>query len=368
MIPSPILQIVSGFAPDVDGMGDFSRHLGDALWAHYGIKSHFLIYRKSERGQPLISPNTFSYPIAAEPNALLDEALHILKSMRCTTVLLHYGPYAYARNGRPALIESAFSKIASQVRLIIFFHELYANGKPWRRAFWTHQEQKKAVERLLRSAQVSFTSNQEYLERLEALNIERRDVLKIPVISNIGEPSDPPALLYRARKLVIFGQLANRVRLYSQYGNSLAKISSLLRIERILDVGSGHNAKIPSRLGRIPVDSLGKLSDLDLSDLLSESIAGAIGYWPDVWEKSGVIAAYEAHRMVPILIPLETKKREQHETVPFVTPEELESSLSGPASTLMDRMQSLADFAHQYYLSNQSVHRCAETISNYISD
>jgi hypothetical protein len=260
------------------------------------------------------------------------------------------------------------SHLASRVRLLIFFHELYANGKPWRRAFWTHREQKEVVERLLRTAQVSFSSNQEYLERLEALNGERRDIIKIPVISNIGEPNNPPALRSRARQLVIFGQLANRVRLYSQHGKTVSHISSCLKVGRILDVGSGYHARIPAKLGGIPVQSLGKLSDQDLSELLANSIAGAIGYWPDVWEKSGVIAAYEAHRMIPILIPLEKKKRQHNEYVPFVTPGELESSLSGDTSTLADRMQNLADLAHQYYLSNQSVHHCAKIIASHISN
>jgi hypothetical protein len=72
--------------------------------------------------------------------------------------------------------------------------------------------------------------------------------------------------------------------------------------------------------------------------------------------------------MIPILIPLEKKKRVHNEEAPFVTPGELESSLRGDASTLVDRMQNLADLAYRYYSSNQSVHRCAKIISDYISN
>ncbi len=38
MAPRSILQIVSGFKPSVDGMGDFARRLGAVLWSQHSIQ------------------------------------------------------------------------------------------------------------------------------------------------------------------------------------------------------------------------------------------------------------------------------------------------------------------------------------------
>jgi hypothetical protein len=106
------------------------------------------------------------------------------------------------------------------------------------------------------------------------------------------------------------------------------------------------------------------MDDQQLSILLSESIAGAIGYWPDVWEKSGVIAAYQAHGMIPVLIPLESRRTQIPSFVPYVVVEDLLKVATKDGSIPIEQMQSISDASHDYYLRNQSVYRCAEVIAS----
>ena len=101
-----------------------------------------------------------------------------------------------------------------------------------------------------------------------------------------------------------------------------------------------------------------------LSGLLADSVAGIIGYWPDVWEKSGVMAAYEAHALLPILVELEPRLLTEPAYVPYLTAEGLERLADGDGVVSNDRLQKAVNAAYAYYRSNQSVERCAEQIAH----
>jgi hypothetical protein len=366
METASILQVIPGFKPDVDGMGDFSRRLGTALWEKHSIRSHYVVFRKPhlplDAGE--IAPNTISYPSAATPALLLNHIEDLKKTRNFDAILVHYGPYSYSPLGRPKAFGKILDTLSKSSNLGIFFHELYASGKPWKRAFWTNREQKRCVVGLLRYATIAFTSNSEYMQKLENLNTTASQIVKIPVVSNIGEPLLLPSLSERMRQLIIFGQIANRTRLYKEHKETLETICRLLNIHTVIDVGSGSSTLIPSRLDRAVVRSVGWMDDQQLSILLSESIAGAIGYWPDVWEKSGVIAAYQAHGMIPVLIPLESRRTQIPSFVPYVVVEDLLKVATKDGSIPIEQMQSISDASHDYYLRNQSVYRCAEVIAS----
>jgi len=364
----PVLQIVSGFSPDIDGMGDFSRHLGNALLKERNIRSHFLVYRRPRQALNVaeIAPNSISYPPDATPAALLSHASELVRSNHFRAVLLHYGPYAYSRDGKPHAVQEAITALAAKTRMLVYFHELYATGRPWRRSFWTNSEQRKSVSNLLDCSIGAFTSNDEYLEKLQALNQGNRSLTKMPVISNIGEPAAPPPLVDRQRRMVAFGQAANRARLYEEYRLTIERICKKLKVVEWVDVGSGDISQIPKMIGDVPVHIMGRLEDGPLSSLLADSAFGIVAYWPDVWEKSGVIAAYQAHAMIPILIPLQRRRIATSAPLPYVLPEVILESLSDDFGSTSLKLQSLADNAYNLYRTNQSVERCVEVISPYI--
>jgi hypothetical protein len=354
--------------PDIDGMGDFSRHLGNSLWEEYDIKSHYLVYRRPELelDRKNIAPYSISYPLAPTPAAFLAHISQLRAKNIFDAVLLHYGPYAYSPDGKPKAFAKAIATLAKEIKVIVYFHELYSFGKPWRRAFWTNREQQQCVTELMVNAKVCLTSNSEYIQKLERLNIKSRTIVKLPVISNVGEPQNVTPLAGRAKQMVVFGQLHGRTRLYENHAHSVAELCRILDIETIIDVGSGDTAKIPKQIDQIPVQILGRLDDERLSHLLANSVAGVIGYWPDVWEKSGVMAAYQAHAMVPILVPLERRRTPIPSFVPYVVAENLRRAASRSGSISNAEMQSIADAAHSYYIANQSVNRCAKIIASLI--
>ena len=364
-----ILQIVSGFKPSVDGMGDFARRLGDALHRHTGIRSHFLVYRTPKTAfdpdeiRAEIQPNTLSYPGEATPAAAAEAIAELRRTRDFGCALLHYGPYGYSSIGEPAAFVALIEELARSLPVLVFFHETFASGVPWKRAFWTSRQQRSSMIRLLELAQVSFTSNAKYMRRLEAVSHSVRPLVKIPIFSNIGEPANLQPLADRSRQLVIFGQLVTRIRLYREQRQALEAICRKLRIESIVDVGSGQSPHIPATLAEIPVQSRGWMDENTLSLLMADSVAGIIGYWPDVWEKSGVLAAYQAHALVPILVELEPRHIPAPSYLPYILPDEV-LRLSDKENSVPDAvLQKIADASHAHYMQYQSVNRCAEVIA-----
>ena len=364
-----ILQIVSGFKPSVDGMGDFARRLGDALHRHSGIRSHFLVYRTPKTAfdpdeiRDEIQPNTLSYPAEATPPAAAEAIAELRRQQDFGCALLHYGPYGYSSIGEPAAFVALIEELARSLPVLVFFHETYASGMPWKRAFWTNPQQRSSMVRLLELAQVSFTSNAKYMRRLETMSRTGHPLVKIPIFSNIGEPANLRPLANRSRQLVIFGQLVTRIRLYREQHEALEAICRKLRIESVVDVGSGQSPHIPATLAGIPVQSRGWMDENALSLLMADSVAGIIGYWPDVWEKSGVLAAYQAHALVPILVKLEPRHIPAPSYLPYILPDEV-LRLSDKENSVPDAvLQKIADDSHAYYMQYQSVNRCAEAIA-----
>lgn len=368
MDTTSILQIVSGFKPDVNGVGDFARQLGNALLTQHSIKSHYLVYRRPQLPLNIkqTANSSISYPSDATPPAFLSHLEELKARNNFKTILLHYGPYAYSSSGTPRAFGNVIEGLATENDVIIYFHELYASGRPWRRAFWTERQQKQCVRGLMTHAKVCVTSNAEYLQMLEKLNFNLRPLVKLPVISGVGEPKDLIPLDQRAKQIVVFGQPENRARLYKLYSHTLAAICRMLALQTIVDVGTRGGLKIPNQVNQIPVKCTGWVDDEQLSDLLASSTAGVIAYWPDVWEKSSVMAAYQAHAMVPVLVPLERRRTPTPAFVPYVVAEDLfrVSSNSGCVSNAI--MQSIADAGHCYYVANQSVRHCAAVIASYV--
>jgi len=349
-------------------MGDFARLLGDVLWKKKSIQSHFLVYRRP--GNPIdaqvIAPNTISYASEPSPAALSAHIEGLCSTREFDSVLVHYGAYGYSKDGRPAEFVQVIEGLAKKLPVSIFFHEIQATAMPWKRAFWTYPEQRKSAVSLVRSARASFTSNSEYIKTLESFKVPGAVLKKAPVISNVGEPSDLRPLRERARRLVIFGQFTNRLRIYEEHGQILKDVCRLLRIESVVDVGSGQSPNIPASVDGVKLQRAGWMDEKQLSALMSDSVAGLVCYAPDIWEKSGVIAAYQAHALVPILIPMQRRLTPEPAYLPYVSVEYLyQLATSGRIVPDAD-LQAIASAGHGFYVANQSVDHCVDLISEEI--
>jgi hypothetical protein len=145
-----------------------------------------------------------------------------------------------------------------------------------------------------------LTSNQEYAGIIEKFSLGKHPQNPVlPIFSNVGEPENPPPLWERQRRLVVFGSCGSRYRVYQQSRMSLERICRELEITEIYDVGPAIDLQIEPING-IPVTCKGILTASEVSSVLSNSVVGFFDYYLECLAKSGIFAAYCAHRMIPI--------------------------------------------------------------------
>ena len=343
-------------------MGDFAKHLSEELWRQSRIDSEIVVFRKptnrvaTEHG----SGWHVRYAESATTQALIDCVMEQMRADKDAPVLLHYGPYAYSSDGIPAHFAEAIGKLGEDGRLVVFFHEMWAQGWPWKRAFWTRQSQRRAVQKLLASSRCAFTSSDLYMRRLQQENGIERPLKQIRIFSNIGELEHPLPLSQREPRLVVFGQFPMRARLYRNSEKRLELLCHLLQLRGIVDAGSGEGAAIPRRIGSIPVERIGFLGERKASELMATSVAGVVRYGPSMWEKSGVLAAYRAHGMLPVVQSSERKQLHNIAGIPILVMEDL---LQRDAKMSHREMQLFADHSHACYLQDTSLRKAAERIA-----
>jgi hypothetical protein len=221
-----------------------------------------------------------------------------------TTVLLHYVGYGYARRGCPIWLVKALEqwlKAGNNHYLVTMFHEVYAFGAIWTSQFWTSPLQRNLAARLTQLSDRCLTSKQGYADIIRKFSQGKHsDIPTLPVFSNVGEPKkNLTPLLERNRRLVVFGSVGTRSRVYQQSCLVLQKTCEQLEIEEILDIGPPLNFPIQPVNG-IPVSCLGIKSAEEISDLLSNSLVGFFNYPTEHLAKSTIFAAYCAHRLLPI--------------------------------------------------------------------
>lgn len=283
---SRIVQVVPLLPPVVDGLGDYALLLDGALAAH-GVTSRYLV--TSPRWTRADS-SPVAEVLSAPSAAALVQALSDHQQ-----VLLHFVNYAYEpTRGCPQWMLDGLSRWRSNGqgrRLVVMFHELYAMGWPWRKAFWYSAPQRALSAALARLADACWTSNRRYAGWLE--QVLGRPVPTFPVLSNLGEPAALPEWPTREPALVVFGRAVNRERAYRALLNDLIAIARTHGLTRLHDVGAplGRPLAFPGMTvvehGLLPADQL--------SSLLQRCRIGVIHNEGSPLAKSGVVAAYAAH-------------------------------------------------------------------------
>jgi hypothetical protein len=216
-------------------------------------------------------------------------------------VLLEYSGYGYATRGAPLWLARGLRKACREdgLSLLTIFHELYATGPPWSSAFWISGAQRFVAAFLARissSVLANRTGTAEWVRRYapSAVSVETR-----PVFSNVGEPGREVLGHERAPRAVVFGG----GRKEKVYGGRFSELCSLLageRITHIVDIGP--STPVPKRVGGIEVDKRGILPKEEVSRLLSSAQIGLLQCPLDHLTKSGVMAAYFAHGVAPIVV------------------------------------------------------------------
>ena len=295
-----VYSIVPRLPPAIDGVGDYALNLARQLRKDFNIQTHFIVGNPTWRGASEIEGFVVSQVTNSNPSQLTS----LLSGDRPYPVLLHYVGYGYAQRGCPIWLVDGLQRWKSlypQRSLVTMFHELYASGSIWTSAFWLSSLQKNLAARLTKLSDRCITSKQLYADMISQLSRgKHKQVPALPVFSNIGEPEKPPLdLCQRQQQLVVFGGIANRARVYRDCQAILEYVCCSLNIQKILDIGTPTGIT-PTFIGKVPVLELGEQSANKISDILADSIAGFFDYNPEYLAKSGIFAAYCAHRLLPI--------------------------------------------------------------------
>jgi hypothetical protein len=290
-----IIQIVPQLKPGRCGISDHAVALADALDSGFGVTSAFVVLNSKEACD-------FRFPRIYCPPSQLLEACVSLSKVEAAPLLLHYSGYGYSPDGAPLSLPGALKSVkeAGLFRVGVYFHELFATSKPWRKAFWHSYRQRRVVRALVKECDFMATSLEIHSGWLRSNAMQRTSpaLQRLPVFSNVGESREPLSMRRRQHVMVVFGLPGTRQRSYTQLA-SLGSMLDALGVEEILDIGFEFDA--PSRVNGLPVRHMGILSVTDIARILSESM---FGFVPHPWfclAKSGIFAGLCAHGTIPTL-------------------------------------------------------------------
>jgi hypothetical protein len=292
-----IAQIVVSLPPQVDGIRDYALRLAEGLRA-IGLASDFLAAHR-DAADCLRLDGFLVRPFARRD---ADSLARALSEAGADAVVLHYSGYGYARRGAPFWLLQGLTRWKRgdpRRHLVVMFHEVWATGPPWRSSFWMQPLQGLVAAGVARLADAFLTNTQRHATRLARLARGRRPLAVLPVLSNIGEPSSLPAYQHRPPAALVFGQRGQRERVYAAIGDFLEALAPA-RIDHIYDLGppvdGGSVAACP-----LPVVQLGYLEPAAASEVMLGCRIGLLDYPLDFAAKSGNLAAYAAHGVVPLI-------------------------------------------------------------------
>jgi hypothetical protein len=299
-----LIQIVPALPPATNGVGDYALAVGRVMRAEYGVDSLFVVAGQQWEGPEEIEGFRVRKVAARTSQALAQGLESACAESGSSSVLLQLSPYGYSRRGAPLWLQQGLKQWKQrwpEAQLVTMFHELYVSAPPWRHLFWMSLLQRLVVAGIARQSDAAVTNIQLHRERLERLDPGKRGKIQVLAVpSNVGEPSQPGELTARCRNLVVFGQPGMRKHTYEGQMAALRRACEQLEITEIHDIGGAYDG-IPEMVAGLPVKRHGVLEAGDLSALLSNSLAGFLDYPPTYLAKSGVFAAYCAHRLVPLI-------------------------------------------------------------------
>lgn len=266
------------------GVSDYLQCLKER-WALGGVASHVLPMSKGMAGERSLDGRISDLlRLDGKPG----------RRHPCS-VVLHFSGYGYADRGLCFWLLREVQALKAQregaLHLVIVFHELFAQGPPWRSAFWVSGAQALIAGRLARLADVVWTNTARHAAWLREAVPRGTPLHMRPVFSNVGEPQSAAPLHRRRPRAVVFGSAPTRQRAFAALGRHEAVLRAL-GVEEVVEVGSG--ASCESTLG-LPTRHLGQLAPNALADVLLSSRFGVLDYESYGLAKSGVFAAYAAH-------------------------------------------------------------------------
>lgn len=302
-----LIQIVAGLPPAIDGVGDYALTIARGLRELQAIETLFVVANPTWRGPRFVD----GFPVvrvarkhAASMRVALREVVAGARAGPTTPALLHCSLYGYARRAlafwlRKGLVQ--WKRESPESELITMFHELSARGPIWTSPFWLHRIQSGLIRDIAQASAATLTSNACYRQHLAQIaGIEESRIVKLPVLSTVGEPSQLLPTRTRKRQLVVFGRRPSRDLVFSRFLPLLAPVCRVLGIDRILELGPDPSERehgLPAT-----IETTGVLPRCAVSAILRESLFGFIALDARMLSKSSVFAAYCSHGTVPLVV------------------------------------------------------------------
>lgn len=286
-----LIQIVPRILPSRCGVSDHALALADELRRSFQVESVFIALNQPHPVEGVVSCKADQ----------IEQVCEIWRKRGAESVLAHVSGYGYSKTGIPANLARSLRILQAghNYRTAAFFHELYASGKPWQKAFWYSRLQRRAVRQIAETCDMVLTNTELHARRLRSESeLHCSEVLVRPVFSTVGEAEEPLPFAQRLPVMVVFGLAGSRRRSYMLL-QEMKKELKVLAVESIIDIGPESIA--PEHVHHIPIYSLGVLSSSKVIEQISRARYGFVPHEPCCVAKSSIFAAYCAHGTIPVL-------------------------------------------------------------------
>jgi hypothetical protein len=277
------------------GVTDHVLALATKLRDEFGIDSTFVVVNFTE-------PADVPFSRVDCTLETLSDTCRSLGASEGTPVLLHYSGYGYSADGAPVALANALHemKAGGGFRLGVYFHEIFASGMPWQKAFWYSGRQKQVARRIGSEADFIATNMSRHVEWLkkEVLGGSAAKFRQMPVFSSVGETDAVRPLSERKPSMLVLGLPETRRRAYAL----IAKIPQALRdlgVEEIVDIGPEFD--IPASAGGVIVRREGVLPTEELAEAISGSRFGFVPHPTFCLGKSSVFSSFCSLGTVPVV-------------------------------------------------------------------
>jgi len=346
-----IIHIVDSLPFYVGGVSDYAYRLSSKLKNQYNIDSYFITVKDFHNFDRSRFNNI--YNIYKKKNLYQTVKQIIDKDFNQDdkiTIILEFVGYAYQKRGCPIWLLKELKKLKKSypIHLITMFHELYAVSNNIKTStFWLSWLQKYITKEIFFLSNSVKTNTIKYYKELKEWD-NTKDIDTLPVFSNVGESL--PKIEFNSRKnsVVIFGSNVSRNNVYKHKDFNQSLLDKF-NINTIIDIGSGD---IVNPNLNVKFIKLGRLDIEDVEKIMLESKFGLLDYGTMPLEKSGILAAYMVHGVIPIVLSCYDKESLYIENRHYIKAHTDISSID---------FYKMSDYIATFYIKNASIKNHAKS-------